>query len=626
MAKGTMARTVARFSRWLRGHGLLVALVVMLAALALRVYRIDFESIWMDENAQAEFARSSHIIEGAAKQHQPPIDYLLESLFLEIFGVNEHGARLHAALWGSLAAALFFLWMKMVFRHPAAILLSTLLFVIEPHLVRYSQEGRPIACGVFFAVLYLFVSWGFLLDRFRRTPYPKIAARLLLVNVCFLLSVGFQPLPWMAASCLSLSPGLLFRRFRMRILITWGIAVLSFFIALPMLLMAVEEGARYVGEASLIERLRALGGGLGSLTGDTWLEKYRSLLLGYVWLLGLVGIPALIGVVADLSKGRRRSPSFVTLYLFGFWLLFPAIFDWVFYSQITYVMRVRYYLTFAPLLVAGVGAMIDHFARTLSLWASSRSRALFHGWWLLAFLAAGTGLVSGGAELQRMYRTRENAQWRTLYDIFKEQGSRRDRAYIMNLVDVDKWAPFFHARRFYYTKEERTVRLRPVDRLISDFEKKRVRGDLYLVVAYGADKVAPLDLNEADRFWRREYVRLCVMKLERGGDQKERLVDLFETLATSLPWDESNFKVIEILAWLSIQEGDLDAASDWIEVLEGMDVRGRLDGKVIQPLLYEVEYAEDERERLAGGDDDDEEDEDEGGTPDLLYDNVEQEL
>jgi len=325
--------------------------------------------------------------------------------------------------------------------------------------------------------------------------------------------------------------------------------------------------------------------------------------------------------VGDLKRGRRRPLSFITLYLLGFALVFPALFDLVFYSQITYVLRVRYYLTFAPLLIAGVGALLAHFAGTLFVLVSSRSRILSTGCWMLAYVAVGSGLVSNGADLCRMYRSRENAQWRTLYEVFKEKGSRKDRAYIMNLVEVDKWAPFFHARRFYYSKEERTVRLRPVDRLIRDYEKKRIKGALYLVVAYGADKVAPLDLNEKDRFWRREYVRLSVLKLKHSGDQKQRLMELFETLATSLPWDESNFKVIEMLAWLSVQAGDLDAASDWIDVLEGMDVRGLLDGKVIQPLRYEVAFIEEERERSEEGED---EDEDEESEP--LYDETDQEL
>ena len=202
---------------------LILAVVLFVLSLGLRVYRIDNSSIWMDEDAQAskilKNTEKVSLVRRAAEQHQPPVDYYAESLFLRLFGTNELGARFHAALWGALASVLFFLLMIELIKRPFEAAFLSLLFVFDSDLIFYSQEGRPISCGVFFAVLLLFVTCRF--TKLKASPDSLLVLGAIYFISCtlFLLSVGFQPVVFCFVSLLSALPLLAFRAYRLKVVL-----------------------------------------------------------------------------------------------------------------------------------------------------------------------------------------------------------------------------------------------------------------------------------------------------------------------------------------------------------------------------------------------------------------------
>ena len=135
-------------------------------ALAIRVYRLDHFSYWLDEIMQSFF------IHGTWKQFwgsvrfdavHPPLDYLVDRL-VEILRPSEAARRLPAVVWGTGSVLLLAI---LVARRAGRVVgtLAGSLLALAPFHVRYSQEFRPYSLGVFSMLMALV-----LLDRYLEQP------------------------------------------------------------------------------------------------------------------------------------------------------------------------------------------------------------------------------------------------------------------------------------------------------------------------------------------------------------------------------------------------------------------------------------------------------------------------
>src|SRR6187551_919384 len=232
----------------------LVPLGLFVVALAIRLYGIENRSIWMDEDHQARCILRGKfdlsMLTRSAEQQQPPLDYYLEYLGFEWFGVTPLGARFHAAVLGSLTVLVVYLLLRRVFESRLTILLGTLLALLHPLMLYYSREGRPIACGVFFAVLVLYLLHWFMYGE-GSVYLLLLRGGLLGIVACgFMLAVGFQPLIFLASTGLALTPALFVSRLRWRALGAMLCIALGALVALPVLLRVLERATRYVGRTS----------------------------------------------------------------------------------------------------------------------------------------------------------------------------------------------------------------------------------------------------------------------------------------------------------------------------------------------------------------------------------------
>lgn len=135
----------------------LLLIFLVLSGFLLRFYRLDFNSLWLDEACTHTFAQGSFFeiwqYIYSVKEVHPPIFYWLEHMML-FFGDNEFILRFIPALAGVLTIPVFYLLGK-EFRDKNTGLLSATLLAFSPFHVYYSQEARS------YTLLLLFFSIAF---------------------------------------------------------------------------------------------------------------------------------------------------------------------------------------------------------------------------------------------------------------------------------------------------------------------------------------------------------------------------------------------------------------------------------------------------------------------------------
>jgi hypothetical protein len=589
-------RRVLACRRLLRRHALLIGACVFVVALAFRVAHLDARSIWLDEDAQARTAASGvglDMARRAATQAQPPLDYLLEGVGLRVFGWNEYGARMHAALLGAGAAALFFGLLMTAVRHPAAVLLGTAAFVTHPELIRYSQEGRPISCGVFFSVLWLWAVFRFLRARpTRARAWAPAAASVLVSGVLFLLSVGLQPVVFLIVSGVALAPALALSRLRARILAIWALTAVAGVVALPALALILRAGAPYVASPAVQDPLAVVLKSAAGFRLADWLARL-AVLMGSLSALALVAVP--LGVSGLLlSRRRRTEQEAAVLGFFGvFALAYPVVFHGLYFGFVSpHELAVRYYLTALPPLLLLLALLFASGLRIAGNGGARRSNA-----WRLAaaaLLAAATvaASIQATAALGAGYRAGERTGWRSLYSVLKRDTRRHGTAYLMNLVPFGKWAPErFCATSFYYSPEDQQrVVLRSIDALRRDLVRGRITtdSDVYLVVHYGSAALAALTVDELPGVTSQRFAELVVVRVAAGGDVEADLRRVLGKMAAAVSEDAGNYKVFEMQAVLGLLAKDSVAARRAIDKLSRIDRDGRLREAIIPGLEREL--------------------------------------
>jgi 4-amino-4-deoxy-L-arabinose transferase-like glycosyltransferase len=134
---------------------------LVLLALALRLYRLDWESIWYDE---AFSLNVSHVPWPQMNQAlirdvvHPPLHYYVLHAWLSACGWGVFQGRLLSALFGTLAVLMIAVLAHLLFGRRTAVV-SALLLAVSQLAIMLSQEARPYAQ---FLLLYLACAYLFL--------------------------------------------------------------------------------------------------------------------------------------------------------------------------------------------------------------------------------------------------------------------------------------------------------------------------------------------------------------------------------------------------------------------------------------------------------------------------------
>lgn len=171
---------------------------VVLTALTFRLYRLDGESLFMDEIRQAGYYSQDFgwLIGAAASQNQPPLDYWIGHLFWLGFGTGDFIARLPAALFGTASVAVLMLIVRRL-ANPATALLAGMTLALLPYAIYFSQEARPYAIAIFFFLTFF---WQVLRILQAETLSKRQYALLFLLALTFLHTRALAPLAVITAS------------------------------------------------------------------------------------------------------------------------------------------------------------------------------------------------------------------------------------------------------------------------------------------------------------------------------------------------------------------------------------------------------------------------------------------
>jgi 4-amino-4-deoxy-L-arabinose transferase-like glycosyltransferase len=120
-------------------------------ALALRLYRLDWQSLWYDEIFAVTVSHLSwpamhaELIKDVV---HPPLHYYLLHIWMGLFGLGPMQARLLSVLFGALSVAVIYKLAEYLFDRQTAIL-SALFLGVSQTGIHYSQEARPYAQFLF---------------------------------------------------------------------------------------------------------------------------------------------------------------------------------------------------------------------------------------------------------------------------------------------------------------------------------------------------------------------------------------------------------------------------------------------------------------------------------------------
>ncbi len=132
-------------------------------ALALRLYRLDGQSLWNDEGTSVALAARdlATITRNAAQDIHPPLYYYALHFWVRLFGNSEVAVRSLSALYGALTVLVVCGLARRLYGRRVAIVAGALA-AVSPLQVYYSQEARMYAQVTLLGALsfWLFAAWA----------------------------------------------------------------------------------------------------------------------------------------------------------------------------------------------------------------------------------------------------------------------------------------------------------------------------------------------------------------------------------------------------------------------------------------------------------------------------------
>lgn len=307
--------------------------LLILGAFALRLYRLDAQSLWYDEGVTAEVARRglADLTRWTAGDIQPPLYYYVVAGWGRLAGWSEWSLRFPSAFFGTLLVPLLWAVTIALTRRRVAGLLAAALAACHPLLLYYSQEARMYAMLTALGVLlgYLIIHGESAIRRrgLHWTAYTLVATAavythyfaffLLVALACAYLADQFFLLRRSQAAAAHADadlPSTLMRRPITGFLLA-NLAVLLLYLPWfsALITRLAVDASYWEGDLKLGEALRHLA--ISFTSGETVLEQQATrLLIPYAILTG----------VSLIALMLRRSVQPRTILYASLWLAVPA--------------------------------------------------------------------------------------------------------------------------------------------------------------------------------------------------------------------------------------------------------------------------------------------------------------
>ncbi len=170
-------------------HRIAIAMLIFALSFGIRLFRLDFHSLWYDEATTASLLQDKSVGEAfdtilgtSGSETLHPLYYLILSAWMQIAGSSEWALRFPSVIFGSAAAVIYALLLyqiggKKTFAFGA-------LLVVSPFLMWYSREARPYALIMFLTGLHLL----FYLELFEKPKSKKVLAGFFVTGVLMVYS------------------------------------------------------------------------------------------------------------------------------------------------------------------------------------------------------------------------------------------------------------------------------------------------------------------------------------------------------------------------------------------------------------------------------------------------------
>ncbi len=402
-----------------------VLVLILIIASVLRLFRLGYPSLWLDEIGQALVANRPFPMfwRGVEAHHgAAPLDYLITKGIILLGGQSDFALRLPAALWGVLSVYWSYRLGKRLWSSHAGLLVATLLALHPLHL-RYSQELRFYALFIFLSLVsteVFLIAW----EKERRSwwlCYVATALIMLYSHYYGGLTLGLHGLWALIDSFWPNSNDAPNRRPRfIHFLFAAGIAILLF---LPWMAydLPKEKGFARAQPPQLAAKL----------VQDVVISFSKP--IRNAWIAGLLAIGGLVALL------RKRRTAALALGFWLFWLLPLILWIDIKFSYFFHIRQILLGLPFFLMLIAGGMA----YGVDLSIVAARRRWECVQAWplHLMGALAIVMTLILFARP--------------SLFPYYTSQDSREDwkgaaRLVERNLLPVDKLLYLSYTDRHYF--------------------------------------------------------------------------------------------------------------------------------------------------------------------------------
>lgn len=339
--------------------------VLSLLAFALRVFRIEQQSLWYDEAFSVYLARFDlgEITARTAADIQPPLYYYLLHFWMMLAGDSEFAVRFLSLFFGVLTVPLLYVTARRLF-NPTAGLFAALLACLSPLYVWYSQETRMYTLITFLGLLSSYALLRALAGGRRNWWLTFVLANIAAVYTHYfafaIIAFQFIYAIWVLVTARR-APHALRNTF-----LSFAVILLAFLPWVPFMLNRLGEDASYFrGALKLDEAIRHIF--INFATGESVLENIAQYIAA-TWLVVLV-----VGLIAWLIA-RRRDPQVTQIKLRASALIFAVLYLLVPLALLLFLFSRNPKFNARYLMIASPGLLLLLGAGLAGLWMLLQSR------------------------------------------------------------------------------------------------------------------------------------------------------------------------------------------------------------------------------------------------------------
>jgi len=147
-------RLLEKVKKELENHSIYYLVFICIVSALFRFWNLGAREFWYDEAFTSVLIKQpwGNFFSYIFRDLHPPFYYICLKVWAYIFGFSDFGLRSFSALFGVLTIPLIYKFTRKFSKNEFLGLSSSLVFAVNPFLIRYSQEARAYSLPVFLTV------------------------------------------------------------------------------------------------------------------------------------------------------------------------------------------------------------------------------------------------------------------------------------------------------------------------------------------------------------------------------------------------------------------------------------------------------------------------------------------